>query len=90
MGQPKKDNSKRDQGVLRAICSILAENRIPSLRDAAKESGYTNPSTYVSMVSLHNQGLLSRIQLGGNVVYLPPNVATAMRDKAVELLTGME
>lgn len=90
MGQPRKDNSKRDMNVLRAICTILAAGRIPSLRETASESGYTNPSTYISMTNLCRDGFLARTQIGGNVVYLPPFAVFAMSEAAKEVLANME
>lgn len=90
MGQQRKDNTKRNTDVLRAIYAILASGRIPSLRDVARESGYTNPSTYTSMVNLHSQGLLLRTQIGGGVVYLPPRIAQRIEEGAAFLLEEME
>lgn len=90
MGQPKKDNSKRDADVLRAMCTVIAAGNIPSTQGIAKESGYTKPSTYVSFRSLYNQGLLLRAQFGASVVYMPKQVVEAMREAAKELLTGTE
>lgn len=86
MGQPKKDNTKRDKDVLRAMCTIIAEGGIPSTQGVAVESGYTKPSTYVSFRSLYNQGLLLRAQFGASVVYMPKQVIEAMRESASKLL----
>lgn len=90
MGQPKKDNSKRDADVLRAMCTIIAAGNIPSTQAVAVESGYTKPSTYVSFRSLYNQNLLLRAQFGASVVYMPKHVVEEMREAARGLLTGME
>lgn len=90
MGQPRKDNSKRDSAVLKAICAILADGKLPSLRDAARESGYTNPSTYISFLSLHEQGKLLRVQAGRNVLYLPFHVAQGIKEDASFLLEEMD
>lgn len=90
MGQPKKDNTKRDMEVLKTICAILVSGRLPSLREVASESGYTNPSTYISITNLRDNGYLDRTQIGGNVIYLPPFVVSAMGDAARELLANME
>lgn len=86
MGQPKKDNSKRDADVLRAMCTIIAAGNIPSTQAVAAESGYTKPSTYVSFRSLYNQNLLLRAQFGASVVYMPNHVIEAMQGAAKELL----
>ena len=90
MGQPRKDNSKRDNDVLRAVYIILRDGKLPSLRDVAKGSGYTNPSTYISFLSLHEQGRLLRIQAGGNTVYLPPHVVEGIKEDASFLLEEMD
>lgn len=94
MGQPKKDNTKRDMAVLKTICTILARGEIPSVRDVAAESGYTKPSTYISFKSLLEHGYLSTAasqeQKGGKATYLPPFVVTVMSDAAKELLANME
>ena len=90
VGQPRKDNSKRDRAVLKAICTILADGKLPSLRDAARESGYTNPSTYISFLSLREQGRLVRVQSGGNTVYLPVHIVNEIMQGASFLLKEME
>lgn len=89
MGQPRKDNSIRDNAVLKAVCTILADGKLPSLRDAAGESGYTNPSTYISFLALREQGRLLRVQSGGNTIYLPPLVARRIMEGANFLLEEM-